>query len=115
MGLFDAQVQGTDYGHERRHAPTVMDGMVVRWTLPGLSSHTGVSASRDGVMVHGTGAMSPHSDAFREFHDLLMLAAVVSEWLASGRDVGELEWSALAAGLEAARAFSEAVTEGVME
>jgi hypothetical protein len=74
----DAEVIATTHGYACRYTPTICDGPVFRWSQGRFE----VSASRNGVMVHGGGFLlvGPYLDSFRR---VLSLAERVHARLAS--------------------------------
>lgn len=83
--MSDAEVIATTHGYACRYTPTICDGPVFRWGMGRFE----VSASRNGVMVHGGGFLmtAVYLDSFRR---LLNVAERVHNILA--RDDRETEF-----------------------
>jgi len=82
-------IVATTHGYDCRYTPTIMSGPVYRWAPAGHRTGFEVSASRDGVMLHG-GSPCLGGDGLAALRAVLLLAERVHERLASddrGTDV----------------------------
>jgi hypothetical protein len=73
----EPDVVATNSGYPCRYYPTALSGPVFRWAHPG-DPEFGVSAGRDGVMLHG---LSPRftPETLSDLLDVLDLAGVVAD------------------------------------
>lgn len=82
-------IVATTHGYTCRYTPTIMSGPVYRWAPAGHRFLFELSASRDGVMLHG-GSPCLSGDGLAALRAVLLLAGRVHERLASddrGTDV----------------------------
>jgi hypothetical protein len=85
----EPDVVATNSGYPCRYYPTVLSGPVFHWAHPG-NPEFGVSAGRDGVMLHG---LSPRftRETLADLLDVLGLAGVVADNLGLDHSPGGVD------------------------